>query len=223
MGEDDDDIYGEAEVYLDGQKIGQVTGVKYSLEPLEETELQKESRKAVARFQNKVTTALGVPEQYIRGKTPGSQSSMSFNLGASSRSLIDSLVNSYQQVPQSQESLMEEANRSMNEFAKKHGTKLRKPEEYAISITNLIDQFPNETLIEIKNYISLKHPELEIHDFKEFKNCFFTTGCLIRQVSSLSDDLSCLIAVDSVGNETKINDVNSEFRLKDGNYLVIKY
>jgi hypothetical protein len=213
MNEDIYDLFGETDLYLDGSKVGKVAEIKTSIkdDPLSDDE-HAEMDKLMKELQQKVLSQTGVPASLF-GSPSAVQTARelqqiqvsnpySFNLGGSHKDLIDAMLGSYKQAS---------------------SPPLRKPEEYALRIDNLIKQFPTNILMEMRDAILSRHPEIEIHDFKEFNNYFKSTGCVIRKVSSLSKDLSHLLVIDAQGNEIKVADPKAEFKLSDGSYLVVKY
>jgi hypothetical protein len=218
MNEDLYDLFGETDLYLDGTKVGKVTEQKIKLkdDPLSDDE-HAEMDKLMKELQQKVFSATGVPAsvfgspsavqtarelQEKQRQTQRASNPFTFNLGGSHQDLVEAMLGSYKQASH---------------------PPLRKPEEYALRIENLIEEFPTNILMEMRDAILSRHPEIEIHDFKEFNNYFKSTGCVVRKVSSLSRDLSHLLVIDAQGNEIKVADPKAEFKLSNGNYLVVKY
>lgn len=122
------------------------------------------------------------------------------------------------------QALAKEADGSMKAwFNQNNNTIVTDTSLYAVKINDLIEQFPTNILVEIRQKILIRHPEKIIADFKDFRASYISTGCMIRNMTSLSEDLTHLDVIDWNGYLIKIADTKAEFKLSNGQYLIIKH
>lgn len=197
MGEDGflANMFGGMDLYIDNKKVGTVTDIKDSSEDSHLSQSEK-----------KVMDNIGT-----------SQKTLTFNVDD-----FGSVMTALKDI--STKTLAQEADESMNKWFNNHNNEMvTDPELYAIKVEDLIEQFPTNILLEIREKILIKHPNLIIADFKDFRASFHSTGCVIRNSTSLSSDLTHLDVIDSNGYVIKVEDPKSEFQLSNGQFLVIKY